>query len=152
MQGARLKFRGCPLTRPDANREQGAKMKFSGLLRFAMFCFALTFAASGFAADTHKANFQVSESVQVNGTELAPGDYVAKWAGDGPDVQLNILRNGKSVATVPAKLVQLDQKASSDASEVRNDNGGRQLSTLQFAGKKYSLQIGSGTREAAQRQ
>ena len=52
MQGARLKFRGCPLTRPDANREQGAKMKFSGFLRFAMFCFALTLAASGFAADT----------------------------------------------------------------------------------------------------
>ena len=56
-------------------------MKFSSFLRFAMFCFALTLAASGFAADTHKANFQVSESVQVNGTELAPGDYVAKWAG-----------------------------------------------------------------------
>lgn len=124
-------------------------MKFSSFVRFAMFCFALSLAASGFAADTHKANFQVSESVQVNGTELAPGDYVAKWAGDGPDVQLNILRNGKSVATVPAKLVQLDQKASSDASEIRNGNGGRQLSHLQFAGKKYSLEIGTGTRDAA---
>jgi len=124
-------------------------MKFSSFLRFAMFCFALTLAARGYAADTHKANFQVSESVQVNGTELPPGDYVAKWAGDGPDVQLNILRNGKSVATVPAKLVQLDQKASSDASEVRNDGGERQLSTLQFAGKKYSLQIVSGTGASA---
>jgi hypothetical protein len=124
-------------------------MKFSSFLRFAMFCFALTLAASGFAADTHKANFQVSESVQVNGTELAPGDYVAKWAGDGPDVQLNILRNGKSVATVPAKLVQLDQKASSDASEVRNDGGGRQLTNLQFAGKKYCLQIVNGTGASA---
>jgi hypothetical protein len=124
-------------------------MKFSSFLRFAMFCFALTLAASGFAADIHKANFQVSESLQVNGTELAPGDYVAKWAGDGPDVQLNIYRNGKSVATVPAKLVQLDQKASSDASEVRTGSGGRQLSNLQFAGKKYSLEIVTGTGTAA---
>jgi hypothetical protein len=124
-------------------------MKFSGFLRLAMFCFALTVAASCFAADAHKANFQVSESVQVNGTELAPGEYVAKWAGDGPDVQLNILRHGKSVATVPAKLVQLDQKASSDASEIRNGSSGRQLSNLQFAGKKYSLEIGAGTGTAA---
>jgi hypothetical protein len=128
-------------------------MKFSKFAKvIMMFCLALTLAGIGFAADTHKANFQISESVQVNGTELAPGDYVAKWAGDGPDVQVSITRNGKEVATAPAKLVQLSQKSSEDSSEVRNGSSGRELSTLQFAGKKYSLEIGAARQEAQQHQ
>jgi hypothetical protein len=121
--------------------------KFSKIIL--MFSLVLALVGSGVAADTHKANFQISESVQVNGTELAPGDYVAKWAGDGPDVQVSITRNGKEMATAPAKLVQLTRKASDDSSEVRNGGSGRELSTLQFAGKKYSLEIGSGPAAAS---
>jgi hypothetical protein len=114
-----------------------------------MLSLALALVGSGFAADAHKANFQISESVQVNGTELAPGDYVAKWAGGGPDVQVSITRNGKEVATVPAKLVQLSQKSSDNSSEVRNGSSGRELSSLQFAGKNYSLEIGSAAASSA---
>ncbi len=110
-----------------------------------MVCLALAFVGSSFAADAHKASFQISQSVQVNGTELAPGDYVAKWTGDGPDVQVSITRNGKEMATVPAKLVQLDRKSTADASEIRANGSGRELGSLQFAGKKYSLEIGSGS-------
>jgi hypothetical protein len=121
--------------------------KFSTAL---MFCLAITLAATAFAADSHKASFQISESVQVNGTELAAGDYVAKWVGDGPDVQLNITRNGKSLATVPAKLVQLDQKATNDAAEIRHGSGGgRELGNLQFAGKKYSIELGASSGSTA---
>ena len=87
----------------------------------------LAFVGSSFAADAHKANFQISQSVQVNGTELAPGDYVAKWTGDGPDVQVSITRNGKEMATVPAKLVQLDRKSTENASEIRANGSGREL-------------------------
>lgn len=119
-------------------------MKFSNSSKIMMFCLVVTLSCIGFAADTHKANFQISEAVQVNGTELAAGDYVATWAGNGPDVQVNITRNGRSVATVPAKMIQLDQKSSEDATETRTAGNGRELSTLQFAGKKFSLEIGSG--------
>jgi hypothetical protein len=114
-----------------------------------MVCLALAFVGSSFAADAHKANFQISQSVQVNGTELSPGDYVAKWTGDGPDVQLSITRNGKEIATVPAKLVQLDRKSREDASETRANGSGRELNSLQFAGKKYSLEIGGGSTSTA---
>ena len=121
-------------------------MKLSNFSRIMMtLCLALVFAGTSFAADSHKANFQIAQSVQVNGTELAPGDYVAKWTGEGPDVQVSITRNGKELATVPAKVVQLNQKSADDVSEVRNSSSGRELSTLQFAGKKFSLEIGSGT-------
>lgn len=118
-------------------------MKLSNFAKIIMmFCLTFALVGSSFASEAHKANFQISQSVVVNGTELAPGDYVAKWTGEGPDVKVSITRNGKELATAPAKVVQLTQKAAEDASEVRNSNGGRELSTLQFAGKKYSLEIG----------
>jgi len=120
-------------------------MKLSNFAKIIMTsCLALALAGSSFAADSHKANFQISEAVQVNGTQLAPGDYVARWTGDGPDVQLNITRNGKSLATVPAKLVQLGHKSDGDSAEYRNSGSGRELSGLQFGGKKYAIEIGSG--------
>jgi hypothetical protein len=125
-------------------------MKLSKFSTALIFGLAIVLATSAFAADTHKASFQISESVQVSGTELAAGDYVAKWSGDGPDVQLNITRNGKSVATVPAKLVQLDRKAAADAAEIRNGSGGgRELGNLQFAGKKYSIELGAASSSTA---
>ena len=118
-------------------------MKLSNFAKIIMMsCLALALVGSSVASEAHKANFQISQSVVVNGTELAPGDYVAKWTGEGPDVQVSITRNGKELASAPAKVVQLSQKAPEDASEIRNSNGGRELSTLQFAGKKYSLEIG----------
>ena len=122
-------------------------LKFSKIIM--MVCLALAFVGNSFAADAHKANFQITQSVQVNGTELAPGDYVAKWTGDGPDVQVSITRDGKEMATVPAKLVQLDRKSIEDASETRANGSGRELSSLQFAGKKYSLEIGGGSTSTA---
>jgi hypothetical protein len=112
-------------------------------------CLALALAGSSFAADSHKANFQISEAVQVNGTQLAPGDYVARWNGEGPDVQVNITRNGKSLATVPARLVQLDQKSNGDSTECRKSGNSKELSALQFAGKKYALEIGTGAGSSA---
>jgi len=109
----------------------------------------LALATSAFAAnDTHKGNFQISSPTQVNGKQLPPGDYVAKWEGSGPTVQVDIVRNGKVLTTVPAQLVNLDQKASDDAAEVQNGaNGSRELSVLRFSGKKYSLEL-SGQSQA----
>ncbi len=106
----------------------------------------LAFGASAFASDAGKGNFQISDPVQVNGTTLPAGDYTAKWQGSGPDVQVSIVRSGKTVATIPAKLVQLEQKASYDAAEYQTGvSGKRELTALHFSGKKYSLQLGSTT-------
>jgi hypothetical protein len=110
---------------------------------------ALGLTTSALAADAHKGNFQISGPVQVAGTELPAGDYVAKWEGTGPNVKVNITRNGKVLASVPAKVVDLSQKASEDAAEVNNkSNGGRELTALRFGGKKYALEISNATTQA----
>lgn len=110
---------------------------------------ATALATTAFSADSGKGNFQISDPVQINGTTLSAGNYTAKWDGTGPAVQVNIVRNGKTVATVPAKLVESDQKATQDAAEIQNNAAGsRELKALHFSGKKYSLQLGSAATEA----
>jgi 2-methylaconitate cis-trans-isomerase PrpF len=108
-------------------------------------------AGTAFAGDSFKGNFQLSSPTQVSGKQLPAGDYVAKWDGSGPDVQVNIVKNGKTVATVPAKLVQLNAKASEDAAELKSgSNGNRELTSLRFSGKKYSLEITPGAEAKTQ--
>jgi hypothetical protein len=117
-------------------------MKSLVSMKTVMLFVLFAFAASAFASDGGKANFQISDPVQVNGTTLPAGDYTAKWEGSGPDVQLSIVRSGKTIATVPAKLVQLEQKASDDAAEYQTGaSGKRELTALHFSGKKYSLAL-----------
>jgi hypothetical protein len=107
---------------------------------FATLALALTtsvFAASG---DSHKSNFEISAAAQLNGTELPAGDYTAKWEGSGPTVQVSIMQGKKVVATVPAEVVALDRPASNTQAEI---NGDRELTSLQFSGKKFSLALGT---------
>lgn len=121
-------------------------MKSSVSLKLIMMFLALAVAMTALAANGNKGDFQISSPVQVNGTTLPAGDYTAKWDGTGPAVQVSIVRNGRTVATVPAKLVQSEQKAADNAAEVQNGaSGQRELTVLHFSGKKYSLELGSTT-------
>ena len=120
-------------------------MKSSQSLKILILLLVVTLAGSVFAADTTKANFQISAPAQVGNTTLPAGDYTAKWSGSGPTVQVSIVRNGKTLATVPAKLVPLEQKSAVDSAEVQNGAGGRRdLTALRFSGKKYSLELSGG--------
>lgn len=101
---------------------------------------ALLLATSVFAVN--KGSIQVSNPVTVSGKQLPAGDYTVKWDGAGPNVELNILRGKNVVATVPARMVNLDQSPNQD-SVVTNvgSDGRRALSEIRFSGKKYALAI-----------
>jgi hypothetical protein len=117
-------------------------MKFS--VKAVTVLVALLLATGAFAAsDTHKGTLQVFDPVQVNGKQLAAGQYDVKWEGDGPNVQVSIARGKKVLATVPAHVVDLQEKAPTDTSVVnKNDDGSRSLTQIRFGGKKYALSIG----------
>jgi hypothetical protein len=120
-------------------------MKSTLFSRIIFATLVLAFATSAFAAsDSHKSSFEISAATQVNGTTIPAGEYTAKWEGSGPTVQLSIMQGRKVVATAPAQVVSLDRAASDTQAEVRNgSNGERELTALQFAGKKVSLQLGA---------
>ena len=107
--------------------------------RIAILMLALSLATGVFAAGvSHKGTFKISDPVQVSGKQLSAGEYVIKWDGAGPDVQAIISQDGKVVATVPAKVVELQQKSTNTAAEV---SGNRTLSKVQFSGQKYALEF-----------
>jgi 2-methylaconitate cis-trans-isomerase PrpF len=111
---------------------------------------ALLLAGSAFAANAaHKQSFELSAPTQVNGTLLPAGEYQAQWEGSGPSVQVSITQGKKVIATVPAQVVQLAQASSENQAEIKNaSSSDRQLTSLQFSGKKYALDLGSESARA----
>ena len=131
-------------TVPDASGKKEVTMKLSLRSTVLFLVLASLLSISAFAAnDSHKGGMNISAPVQVAGKQLAAGDYTVKWDGSGPTVQVNLIRNGDVVATVPARVVKLDQKPDRDIVEVKTgSNGDRTLSSIQFEGKTYALEIG----------
>jgi ABC-type enterochelin transport system substrate-binding protein len=125
-------------------------MKSTLFSRIIFATLVLALATSAFAAsDSHKSSFEISTATQVNGTTLPAGEYTAQWEGSGPTVQVNIMQGKKVVASAPAQVVALDSKASDTQAEVLNGtNGERELTALQFAGKKISLKLGAESAKA----
>jgi hypothetical protein len=128
-------------------------MKLSLRLQVISLLLFLLPAAAVFAAtDANKGSLSIGSAVQVAGKQLAAGEYTVKWDGVGPTAQVNISRDGKVVATVPARVVKLEQKPAHDSVETKTaGNGDRTITSIRFEGKTYALEIGeqSGGADAA---
>jgi hypothetical protein len=108
---------------------------------------ALLLATSGFAAN--KGTLQVADPVTVNGKQLAAGTYIVKWDGAGPNVELNIMRGRNVVATVPARMLDLDRSPERDqAVTTVNSDGSKALNEIRFSGKKYALAVNEESAKA----
>jgi hypothetical protein len=120
-------------------------MKFAHVSKGLLLGLTLLLATSVFAA-SNKGSMQLLDPVTVSGKQLPAGDYSVKWDGTGPNVELNILRNNKVVATTPARLIDLNQKVNGDAAVLKNnDDGSKTLTEIRFGGRKYALAIGQET-------
>ena len=84
-------------------------MKFANISKSLLLGLALLLATSAFAA-ANKGSMQLLDPVTVSGKQLPAGDYSVKWDGTGPNVEVNILKGNKVVATTPARLIDLSQK------------------------------------------
>lgn len=122
-------------------------MKSSLFFRFLILTVGVLLATSAFAAGvSHKGNLHISDPVEVNGKQLAAGDYTVTWDGEGPDVTLHIAREHKEIAAASAKVVNLNEKSSDDAAVVTNNPSGRRdLTGVRFAGKAYELDLTGAT-------
>ena len=102
---------------------------------------AVLLASSAFASN--KGSLQVREAIEINGQQLAPGEYQVKWDGTGPNVEVSIMQGKKEVAKTTAKVVALDKAYGYDAAVVDHASGKASVSEVRFAGKKYALAIGA---------
>jgi hypothetical protein len=122
-------------------------MKVSKMLKGLLLGLALLLATNTFAAN--RGPVQLSDPVTVSGKQLKAGDYTVKWGGRGPNVELNILQGRNVVATVPARLIDLNYSSDSNAAVTKlNSDGSKSLSEIRFSGKKYALAIGEESAKA----
>jgi hypothetical protein len=93
-----------------------------------------------FADQKHKAGFTLAEPATVGNAQLQPGDYKAEWTGDGPNVQVQIMKGSKTLATVPAQLIQQKETvANTDVVLKPGDNGAKTIDQIDFSNKSLKL-------------
>ena len=110
---------------------------------------ALMLATSAFASN--KGTLAVTDACTASGTQLAKGDYKVSWEGNGPDVQLSIMKGKNVVATVPAHMVELSSSPNNDSAVVSsNSDGSKALSEIRFSGKKYALSLADNRAAASE--
>lgn len=122
-------------------------MKVSRISKGLLLGLALLLATSAFAAN--KGSLSVVDPVTIAGKQLAAGQYKVSWDGSGSSVQLNIMQGKNVVATVPARVIELNNAPNSDSAVVSsNGDGSKTLSQIRFSGKKFALAIGQETAQA----
>ncbi len=111
------------------------KPKFFGAVVAAVILTAPVWAAS---ASSHKdsARFDAAEATTIGNTQLQPGHYTFEARED--QSRLNVLKDGKVVATVPCHWVQLQKKPS--ASEILSNKN--QVNEIRFGGRTEAVQVG----------
>jgi len=101
---------------------------------------ALLCSVSALARDKNQHSVDILDSVQVGGTQLNPGNYQVEWQGTGPKVQVNFVRDGKTIATAPGTLKTNDAQVVQDdiVIDVTSANT-KKLEEIDFAHHKESL-------------
>jgi hypothetical protein len=116
-------------------------MKTPNILKSLLLGIALLLATSAFAAE--KGTLTITDPVTLGSTQLKAGTYTVEWDGNGPNVQLNILRGKSVVAATPAHMVDTGRAASTSGYSFTSDgNATPSLSEIRLHGKKYVLEIG----------
>ena len=116
-------------------------MKLNHLAKTVVLGLAVLLASSAFASN--KGSLQVGEALEVNGQQLAPGQYQVRWDGAGASVEVSFMQGKKEVAKASAKVVALDKASAYDSTVVDHSDGKARVSEIRFAGKKYALAIGA---------
>ena len=104
------------------------------------FCLITTAGLFADSKSKDRGSINLSNSVQIGSTQVAPGDYKVEWNGTGDNVQVNILKGKNVVATTQGKLVQLPEKAENNSVTTKaDDNNTRALMEIQFDNRRESL-------------
>jgi hypothetical protein len=116
-------------------------MKLNHLAKTVVLGLAVLLAASAFASN--KGSLYLQEAFEVNGQQLAPGEYQVRWDGAGPNVEVSIMQGKKEVAKTTAKVVALGKAYDYDSAVIDHSSGKATVSEVRFAGKKYALALGA---------
>src|SRR5882672_4604709 len=107
------------------------------LTKMIVLSFALLMSTSLFAASS--GSLKLSQPVQLNGTQIKPGDYKVTWEGTGPEVTVSVMKGKEVVAKTSAHLKELERNFGADATVLqKNSDGSTSLNGIRFSGKKVA--------------
>ncbi|MGH7993648.1 MAG: hypothetical protein ACREDQ_09035 [Limisphaerales bacterium] len=116
-------------------------MKVSKMLTLAVGS-ALLLSAAAFAGNGNRKSLHLTDKVTVQGKQLKPGNYTVEWNGTGPNVDVNIRRGNKTVATVPARIVSVSAPYKQDGyTSVAAKDGTESITQFFFSGEKFGLEL-----------
>ena len=118
-------------------------MKSIQVVKSAVLALAVLVATSAFAGTSNKGSLHLSEAAQVNGQSVPAGDYQLRWEGTGANVEVSVMQGKKVVTKAPAKVVELKESFSNDATVVDHSGTTPSVTEVRFAGKKYALALGA---------
>ncbi len=78
--------------------------------RLFVFATMLTLLSVPALAAKNSQTINVSTAVKAGSAQLTPGDYNVTWTGTAPNVEVTISKNKKVIVTLPAKLVEENNK------------------------------------------
>lgn len=103
---------------------------------------SLLLVSCAFAAANGKGTLHLYDTVEVQGKQLAPGDYKLQWNGEGPKVELTISSGREAVVSVPAEVVTVSDKNRTDGYTASKANDGNNaLTEISFGGRSYELRL-----------
>lgn len=116
-------------------------MKYA--IGISLFSILLLLPGSALAANNTSRPVNIPTAVVVQGQHLRAGHYKVEWQGTGPRVYVNFMRNGKTIATVPAMLRMNDTQAKQDDIETRQSASDQNvLQEIDFGHQKEALSFG----------
>ncbi len=113
---------------------------------FALFCtLTLILSTGAFAKEKNEGSFDLSQPATVGATQLEPGHYKVEWTGTSGTVNVDIMKDGKTVATTTGELKELASSPSYTSVIIQSTPDHRTLlEEIDFNHRKDALVL-SGT-------
>jgi hypothetical protein len=111
-------------------------------LTLTLLAVALALPVFALAAEKNSSSVQIPTKVELNGIQLNPGYYKVEWNGSGPNVQLSIVQGHKTIAQVPARIVDKSYEQQAIVTH-QNSKGDSVLDQIQLKNKQLDLSAAS---------
>jgi hypothetical protein len=124
---------------PDATVRKHKAFEEIHMKRFFGFAMILAFLSVPVFAANNSQTVKIPAAVKVGSTQIPAGDCKVTWTSSGSNVQVSLIEKGKTLVTVPAKIVE--QKHNLNGITTNTEGGAEVLVTINLS--NISLVLGS---------
>jgi hypothetical protein len=89
--------------------------------------------------NSHSVKVSLDSPTMVAGKTLAAGHYTFAWQGNGPEVNVTVKRDGRTIDQTQARIVNEGRRSRYQERVVRQESGTRVLEEVRFRGKTTAL-------------